>query len=455
MSAPSINRQLMTWILGGLAVGALVVGVAGYFLTLHEVDEVLDDSLAQTGLLLADRDLATALPSHAAPPSTDPGDTESELVAIARRHDGSLLFSSRPDAPLTFEAKAGASLQWQRGVQWNVFTVVQDDRVVQVAQPVNVRREVAAESASQLLLPLALLVMLVGGILLAAMRRGMRMLVVVKSALGERNANSLEPLNLRNVPVEILPLVLTLNLLFQRLEAAFIAQKSFVANAAHELRSPVTALQLQLQVLERSADAAEKAEALSELGSGIARVRRLIEQLLRLSSAAPDTDIDLSEVTEPVSLEALVKDVVVRQSGDAERRSVDLGAQAEAGLVVAGNAEQLAILLNNLVENALRYVGPGGVVDVVAERLDGAPAMRVIDNGPGISNADRPRVFERFYRSPEAIAGSEMGSGLGLAIVKAIADRHRAVVTLHPGRDGRGVDVRVVFEQSAAQRTTT
>src|SRR5664280_1125526 len=444
----SIRRQLMIWVLGALSFGALVVGAAGYFLTLHEIDEVFDDSLKQTALLLADRDLATALPSQPAAAVLSPSDTESMLVTIARRLDGTLLFSSQPEVSLRFEAKPGLSVQRQNGTDWDVFTVAQSDRVVQVAQPVEVRREAAAESASQLLMPLTLLVLLIGGLLVVALRRGLRPLGRVNSALRQRNASSLEPLNLDGVPREVLPLVLTLNELFQRLAAAFEAQRSFVANAAHELRSPVTALQLQVQVLERSSDSAEKAEAMAELSSGIARTRRLIEQLLRLSSAAPDSGVDSQAGLEQVSLESLVKEVVVRQSVDAERRSIDLGAKMDAGLVVSGSAAQLQILLNNLVENALRYVGDNGVVDVIAERIEGAPALRVIDDGPGVSVADRPRVLERFYRSPEAIASVETGSGLGLAIVKAIADRHYALVSLHTGRDEKGLEVRVVFPAS-------
>ena len=441
----SIRRQLMIWVLGALSFGALVVGAAGYFLTLHEIDEVFDDSLKQTALLLADRDLATALPSQPAAAVLSPSDTESMLVTIARRLDGTLLFSSQPEVSLRFEAKPGLSVQRQNGTDWDVFTVVQSDRVVQVAQPVEVRREAAAESASQLLMPLTLLVLLIGGLLVVALRRGLRPLGRVNSALRQRNASSLEPLNLDGVPREVLPLVLTLNELFQRLAAAFEAQRSFVANAAHELRSPVTALQLQVQVLERSVDPAEKTEAMAELSAGSARMRHLIEQLLRLSSAAPDTGADPVAVEERVSLAAVVKEVVVRQSIDAERRYIDLGAQAGLELTVSGNAAQLEILLNNLVENALRYARSGGIVDVIADRFEGLPSLRVVDDGPGVSLADRPRVFERFYRSREAVASAESGSGLGLAIVKAIADRHGAIVSLHTGRDERGLEVRVVF----------
>jgi signal transduction histidine kinase len=416
---------------------------------LHEINEVLDDSLKQTALLLADRDLATALPSQPGAGVLAASDTESMLVAIARRPDGTLLFTSEPEVSLRFDARPGPSVQQQNGMEWDVFTVVQSDRAVQVAQPVEVRREVAAESASQLLLPLTLLVLLIGGLLVEALRRGLRPLVLVNAALKQRNANSLEPLNLRGVPREVLPLVLTLNELLDRLATAFEAQRSFVANAAHELRSPVTALQLQVQVLERSVDPTEKAEAMSELAAGSARMRRLIEQLLRLSSAAPDTGASPMAGTELVSLSAIVKEVVIRQSTEAERRLIDLGARVGSELTVCGNAAQLEILLNNLVENAIRYTGAGGIVDVVADELEGSPSLRVFDDGPGVSLEDRPRVFERFYRSRDAVASAESGSGLGLAIVKAIADGHGATVSLHTGRHGRGLEVRVVFPAPA------
>jgi two-component system, OmpR family, sensor kinase len=452
MSQASIRRHLMVWVLGALILVAPLIVLATYLLTLDEIDELLNASLRQTALLLADRDLAHALPvepfTHAGVTATT--EPESMLVAIARRPDGTLLFSSQPEVSLHFEATPGASVQRANDAQWHVFTVVQHDRVVQVAQPTSARREVAAESATQLVLPLVVLIALIGVVLVVALRRGVRPLGVVNDALAQRSATSLEPLEVREVPVEILPLVLTLNDLLRRLRTAFEAQHHFAADAAHELRSPVTALQLQVQILERSSDPAERAEATAELSAGIARARRLIEKLLSLSQADADADTCGAPVREPVSLGELARSVVVRWSAQAEQRGIDLGADAETDATVVGDAALLESLLSNLVENALRYSGPGSVVDVVAGRFDGAPTLRVIDDGPGIAQGERQRVFDRFYRSPLAEASAEPGSGLGLAIVKAIADRQRAVVTLHAGRDGKGLEVRVTFTPSQA-----
>jgi signal transduction histidine kinase len=304
---------------------------------------------------------------------------------------------------------------------------------------------VAAESASQLLVPLFALTAMIGVLLVFALRRGMEPLRAVNTALGQRSETSLAPLELQPVPVEVLPLVQTLNDLLRRLSEAFEAQRHFVADAAHELRSPVTALQLQVQLLERCTDPAEQAAATAELALGIGRTRHLIEQLLHLSRAAAERDQRDPVPLERVSLGELARAAVVRWSAQAERRHIDLGADIQAAPSVEGNPLQLEIALNNLVDNALRYTPPGGVVDVVVGMIAGAPALRVIDNGPGVAPDERVRVFDRFYRSPQAPSLSEVGSGLGLAIVKAIADRHHAIVSLHTGRDGTGLEVRIAF----------
>ena len=444
MRPPSIRRQLMVWVIGALALSAPVLVLVAYLLSLAEVDEVLDDSLRQTALLLADRDLASALPTQPAAKSVPYGDTESMLVAIARRPDGSLLFTSQPEVALRFAATPGASVQAANGTSWHVFTVVQPDRIVQVAQPVAARREAAAESASQLLVPLFALTAVIGGLLVFALRRGMKPLADVNTALRQRSENSLAPLPLRDIPLEMLPLVRALNELLQRLGAAFEAQRHFVGDAAHELRSPVTALQLQVQLLEQSTDPAERSAATAELSAGIARTRHLIEQLLNLSRATAERDERVPVAVERIQLGDLARAIVVRWSAQAERVRIDLGADVRVEAGIEGNPFQLEILLGNLVDNALRYTPPGGVVDVVVDLVEGAPALRVIDNGPGIPAAEHSRVFDRFYRSPRAPA-SVIGSGLGLAIVKTIADLHRATVSLHGSRGGTGLEVRVVF----------
>jgi signal transduction histidine kinase len=242
----------------------------------------------------------------------------------------------------------------------------------------------------------------------------------------------------------------------QRLSVAFVTQRRFVADAAHELRTPATALRLQLQLLERADNAPTREAAMAELKTGINRAQHLIEQLLLLSRVEPDAPM---QVREAVDLGDLVRQVVGVLSVTAEHKRIDLGAAlpdksddlSPGSLVVDGNRHQLTVLLNNLVGNALRYTPAGGVVDVKVSRDDGLLTLRVVDNGPGVEPDERERVFDRFYRgrnlrNGEAPQGDEdTGSGLGLAIVKAIADQHGAVVSLYEAPSGQGLEVRVVF----------
>jgi signal transduction histidine kinase len=232
----------------------------------------------------------------------------------------------------------------------------------------------------------------------------------------------------------------------QRLAVAFTRQRRFVADAAHELRTPVTVLRLQLQLLERAADPAARAAAVAELRGGIQRSQRLIEQLLALSRTEPEVD---DTRLERIDLADVVRDSVRHRAAQAERRDIDLAATGSGECVVAGDREQLAVLLGNLLDNALQHTPAGSAVRVSAAPVDGRPALAVVDDGPGIAEAERSRVFDRFYRIRTAgdngAADREMGSGLGLAIVQAIAQRHGAVVSLHTAAAGRGLEVRVAF----------
>jgi signal transduction histidine kinase len=448
----SIRRHLMFWVLGALCGGAVFIVAAAFLLTLEEMNEVLDEDLRQMAVLVASyRDLRQLRPqdvSQASPEESVKGE-ETGLVTLAWQPDGRLLFSSDPTVALPFTREPGLSRRAIDGVEWHRYTVVRRDRVVQVAQPARVRQDMAAESALQLMLPVGLLVVLIGVLLIWALRNGLRPLDLATHKLTSRSAMSTEPIADSDMPPEIRPLVQAMNALLQRLAAAFETQRRFVADAAHELRSPVTALQLQLQLLERSHGGEERQSAMRELQAGIDRSRRLIEQLLQLSRAEPDVE---HQADEPVSLRELVESVVGRLSIQAEGRQIDLGADLRADPLVRGDRQQLEALLANLVENALRYTPPGGIVDVTPTFIDRAPALQVTDNGPGIAEAERERVFDRFYRSPSG-RGSPLstgGSGLGLAIVRAIAKRHGATVSLHDAPSGRGLLARVVFPRQQA-----
>jgi two-component system OmpR family sensor kinase len=263
-----------------------------------------------------------------------------------------------------------------------------------------------------------------------------------------RSSESLEPIQGLEVPEEVEPLVGSLNDLLMRLKAARDVQRAFVADAAHELRSPLTALQLQVQLVERADSDDARNEALADLKNGLQRTTHAVHQMLTLARQEPGA----AEYTvAPVNLAALARSLVVDHQRLAEARHLDLGVtEADERAVVQGDADALRILLANLVGNALRYTPAGGRVDVACGLSDDGVFLEVVDTGPGIPESERDRVFDRFYRrSNEGVAtdGSKSGSGLGLSIVRTIANRHGAAVSLSESKSG-GLRVRVIFPRS-------
>jgi len=449
MNAPSLRGDLLRWSLGALGVGSLVLVLVAYVVTLEEMNEVLDQNLQEVAASVAQYHAGARI-DHPVGVALQAGDTTSDhadLITQIWRPNGTLVFASSERFRLPFSVTPGAHQRQVGGWEWRTYTVVESDAVIQVAQRTSARHQMARESASKLVVPLAVLAVLLGVLLAVALRRGMRPLDEATLQMAQRNALTLEPIDERAMPREILPLVRAFNDLMRRLAEAFETQRRFVADAAHELRSPVAALRLQLQLLDRAADDSARAAATAQLRLGIDRSQRLVEQLLQLSRAQPEGE---TLTMEEVRLDELVQSVVAEFDLEAERRGIDLGARTDRGLTVRSDAYQLRILLNNLVRNALRYPPAGSRVDMVATRLDGRPALLVIDNGPGIEVGERERVFDRFHRGDGALArhSDPSGSGLGLAIVRVIAERTGATVSLHSAPGGTGLEVRVVFSPS-------
>lgn len=442
----SLRGDLMKWLLGALGFGSLVLVMVAYVVTLGEMNEVLDENLKEVAEAVAQYHASAQV--SAKPTSTKPGeksDDDGDLVSLVWQRDGTPIFSSNPRFALRFTDVSGPGRFEVAGEEWRTYTVVLSDTVVQAAQRTTARHQMAVESASKLFIPLVALILLLAGLIVVALRRGMRPWNEATGQIARRSAISLEPIASENMPREMQPLVGAFNELMQRLSNAFSMQRRFVADAAHELRSPITALRLQLTLLDRATDAAARAAASSELRTGIERSERLVEQLLQLSRAQPD--VELHHV-ERLSLGDLVRSVVAEFHREATVRSIDLGASTTEGISVDGDAMQLRVLLNNLVRNALRYSPVGSRVDVVSAVEKGWPVLRVMDNGPGIAMADRGRVFERFRRGSGSHVrrGDPAGSGLGLAIVHAIAGRHGAIVSLHSrSDDSPGLEVRITF----------
>lgn len=290
-------------------------------------------------------------------------------------------------------------------------------------------------------LPLAVLPLLMGAIVWYGVRRGLRSLEHLTSALGRRDWSDLTSVSSAATPEEVRPLTLAIDSLMQRLGTALAAQRRFIGEAAHQLRTPLAGLAAQADRAQTAKDLEGIRTALSQLQVGSRRVARLVHQLLALAKAEPDAAA--AHEMARLDLAAVVQRVCMDWVPEALQRGVDLGYEGDAGLVmIDGNEFLLAEMVNNLIDNALRYGARSG--EAVTVRLVAGPplVLSVEDDGQGIAEADRERVFERFYRVPGSPAG---GSGLGLAIVREIARAHGASVTAQPRSPRGGAVFRVVF----------
>ena len=299
----------------------------------------------------------------------------------------------------------------------------------------------ALTAAIRMLIPLLLLLPTMALLIWMFVSRSLSPLDKLAFAVTSRTAAVLDPLSEQQVPIEVLPLVQSLNGLLNRLGHALQTQRAFVADAAHALRTPFTALQLQAQLVERAGDDSTRAEAITELKLGLKRMTHVIQQLLILARSEPDS---VARQTRETDLGQLARFVVGELSAVAGDKKIDIGALTPVEqILVCGETEALHTMISNLLENAIRYTPMGGRADVSVGINEGRPYLEVVDSGPGIPAEEREKVFDRFYRSEGT---TEPGTGLGLAIVKAIADSHGAKVFLGDSPLG-GLAARVEFPQ--------
>jgi len=286
----------------------------------------------------------------------------------------------------------------------------------------------------------ALLLALVAALVLLGLRRVLRPLLALRDAVLSREAGSLQPLAVPAMPHELQPLVAAINDYARRLDQYAGAQRSFLQNAAHQLRTPLTVLTTQVNYALR-ADGAQRQESLEAIRGTVAHSGRLVNQMLMLSAAEAQAEAgEVDAATAATDLVPVLQQVLEQLAGQAGARQIDLGFEQEPPGPAWVAAPPLALreIATNLVDNALRYTPPGGIVTARVEVAAGEVLLRVEDNGPGIPPEERERVFQRFYRLRDA---DSAGSGLGLPIVREFATRIGATVSLQDGPGGRGLAV--------------
>jgi len=445
----SLRMQLLIFLLAAIVLAGAVQGALAYRGALAEADTLFDYHMQQTALALR-----SGLPVDAQGlgPGLDPEDENHEFIVQVWTNEGLRIFESAVGAALPQIAVLGFTNVQARGGTYRVFSMQTRSQVIQVAQNMAVRRDMARTLALRTLAPLAFMAPLLVLAVWWGVSRSLAPVERVRRQLAQRQADDLSPVSDAQLPDEVQPLVSELNLLFERVQRAFDAQQHFVADAAHELRSPLAALRLQLQGLQRAGDDTARAAAIERLSAGIDRATRLVEQLLTLARQEARAS-SLAARSEPVDLRAVAQLALADVAPAAQARAMDLGLLASDSASVPGNAEALRMLVRNLLDNAIKYTPRGGQVDLQIRCAGGgtggpgAVLLTVEDSGPGIAEAHRARVMQRFVRET---ADAAPGSGLGLAIVQTIAQAHGATVVLGASPRLGGLRVEVQFPGGAA-----
>lgn len=455
----SVQRQLSIGLALAIAVVALAAGALSFMAAYREAQELQDDILRQVALLIDGRTLAP--PGAAADAPFDGHEDHDDASRLIVQRLGQPTAPGQPvddggALPVPPTLADGLHTLELGGESFRVLirTARSGARFV-VAQEADLRDQMARDSALRTLLPFLVLVPMLLLVATALVRRLLRPIVTLAGAVDRRSEPPLQPLDPGPVPAEVRPFVVAINRLFARVQQAMDAQRRFVADAAHELRSPLAALQLQAERLAQAPMSDTARERLATLRDGLARSGRLLNQLLALAKAQAQAQAQAQAADEPSAACSSVQRVYRRVLEDllplAEAKRIDLGAEGEQDAMVRIAEADLAVLLRNLVDNAIRCTPEGGRVDLRLDAAQGWAVLRIADTGPGIAPAERERVFDAFYRVP---GSAQPGSGLGLAIVRAIAERTGTGIDLDfsdpQRRSGLCVSVRMALASAAA-----
>ena len=317
---------------------------------------------------------------------------------------------------------------------------------IQVAETLNKRQALASHVLIDIIVPQLLLVLFTIGIIWFGVERGLQPLFDLQSAVSKRSYLDLSAIEMPNVPTEVMILVNSVNSLMRQLEGVLNAQNRFIADAAHQLRTPLAGAQAQLELALLENDPVQHQQLLERVSTSIERLSHTITQLLSLARNQQDASHNM--MMSPVDLNQIAQEVTTDMVPTAIKKGLDLGFEGDIqNTLVLGDGKRLKEMLYNLVDNALLYTPKGGKVTVKIQREAGEIVLSVIDNGPGIPKAEHEKVFERFHR---VIGNGQEGSGLGLAIVMEIAQVHQANVEISDEPRKKGLNIQVSFAEARA-----
>lgn len=445
--AVSIRKRLLFSLIG--LIGITWLGI--FFLVnedaTHELEEIYDASLAQNarilfGLLQQEiKEGEVELVRNIELSDTFPHAYELNIAFVATL--GHLVIQSK-DAPEFLTAlPEGFSDYISDGKKWRVFTLIdsQTGLVIHTAQKLEAREELVSYLIKDTLSVIMLILPLLGLLIWLGVSRSLRPLNQLVSEAGAMHPRSLRPFKIEDAPAEVSPLIGALNRLLERLERAIENERRFTADAAHELRTPLAGLKVQLQVALRATDGQQRTRALNKALEGVDRATHLVNQLLILARADRESATTLT--FQPVDLVRLAGEVIASLRGQAEQQGIGISLESDRPEQwVHGEPTMLPMLMRNLLENAIKYTPAPGQAGIRISAADDAVRLEVWDSGAGIPPAELELMFQRFRRG-DSVGTS--GSGLGLSIVKRIAEIHDAEIAVESPTPADGFRIGIVF----------
>jgi two-component system sensor histidine kinase QseC len=462
----SIRRFLLFNLLSTVIATVVITAFGNYYIDCQAINVGLDNLLVETGSLLKTitnnpRFLTPAtlrviqtqlntgsipkktLSSHLALNITDITQTQLRYKFQLWDGDGKLLLSSEKAPTVPLISKPGLSDKIIDGQEWRTFTIYDSQQgvILVLAEQYAARHRMIHDMLMSDTYLTLLIYPLSGIFIWLIIGSGLKSIRFFAKEMAERAVDHLDPVDLNKVPVEISPLVDELNKLFLRLQQAFEREQRFAADAAHELHTPLAALKTQAQVALKATDPQECYRHLKQVIASVDRCSHIIQQLLTLCRLSPESI--LPEHFTHVNLSRIAAEVIAQLAPQAILKQIEIELIAkDSEYTLLGNTTGLHVLIRNLVDNAIRYTPAGGVIKVrIFNKLD-AIFLQVIDNGPGIPDKLRARVFERFFR---VLGTNAQGSGLGLAIVEQIAKLHKGSIALETAEKRTGLKVEIRF----------
>lgn len=427
----SVRRYLISVLIALLVLTSFLAALQSYRLSAERARDLFDQDLQL---------VAASILQHYQSDADDIADG----MAVQLFHQGTLLYRSRQAPHVPIAVTEGFSEQNFTGKRWRVFAQYRADWQIIVAQPLQQRLQLADEVITASIYPIVLSLPLQALLIWLVVSRALKPLNELSHELTSRKANELSPIALSQLPKELQPVLNSTNHLFERLSSAFAREKRFASDVAHELRTPLSVLEITLHnamTRWQQQGLSETDESMQALRAGVERMRQLIEQIMLLNRTHPD---HFQAKTTTLDWVALCREVVADWYSQLERKQQQISIEGDDHLELKADEFALRLMVSNLLGNAIKYTPEGGQIKLTLSHSDKTATLAVADSGPGIPEQEYEQVFNRFYRvGGDRHQSGAPGSGLGLAIVKEIVMLHRGTISLAKSEFITGLSVKV------------